>query len=274
MPVDMKARFSFHAGFVLDMFDGWATIMNASTAEKMAAFADPDRRRELEERAAATPHMRHLSKWESLVIVETFEGANDGLAGRSVGDIAAERGTRPFDALADVALADEMRTTFARDVQPASDEDWAARQRIWSDPRAMIGASDAGAHLDMIAAFRYATEFLAEAVRRRALIGLEDAIHQLTARPADLYGLIDVGRVVEGARADVLVFDPDTIGSQEVGTRFDLPGGAGRLYAEADGIDHVIVNGVEIACDGAYTGERSGRLLRAGRDSTTPSMAQ
>jgi N-acyl-D-aspartate/D-glutamate deacylase len=165
-----------------------------------------------------------------------------------------------------------MRTTFTRAAPATTDDDWRARQRIWSDPRAMIGASDAGAHLDMIAAFRYATEFIAEAVRRRQLIGLEQAIHHLTMRPPDLYGLFEVGRICEGARADVLVVEPDRIGSQAVGTRFDLPGGAGRLYAEADGIDHVIVNGVEIAAGGSYTGARAGRILRAGRDSRTPSM--
>jgi N-acyl-D-aspartate/D-glutamate deacylase len=273
MPVDMKARFSFHAGFVLDMFDGWAGIMNASTSEKMAAFSDPDRRRELEQLAAATPNMGHLAKWEAHVIVETFAPENDGLAGRKVGDIAAERGTRPFDTLAEIAVVDEMRTTFTRSTPPTTDADWEARHRIWSDPRAMVGASDAGAHLDMLAAFRYATEFIAEAVRRRGLVSLEEAIYQLTARPADLYGLVGVGRLVEGAQADVLVFDPDTIASHEVGTRFDLPGGAGRLYAEADGIDHVVVNGAEIASAGKYTGVRPGRLLRAGRDSQTAAMA-
>jgi hypothetical protein len=60
--------------------------------------------------------------------------------------------------------------------------------------------------------------------------------------------------------------------SKPVGTRFDLPGGAGRLYAEANGIDHVIVNGTEIASDGACTGERSGIVMRAGRDSATPTL--
>ena len=273
MPVDMLARFSFHAGFVLDMFEGWAPLMNASTAEKMAAFADPDRRRELDAQARNTPHMARFAQWDRITIVETFSEANAGCAGRTVGEIAAERGTSPFDTLADLALADEMRTTFARDTRRADDADWAARQQIWSDPRAMLGASDTGAHLDMIAAFRYSTEFLAEAVRRREIVSLEDAIHQLTARPADLYGLVGVGRLEEGARADVLVIDPENVGSTSLETRFDLPGGAGRLYADAEGVGHVFANGVEVARDGEYTGDRPGRLLRAGRDSQTPSMA-
>jgi len=55
--------------------------------------------------------------------------------------------------------------------------------------------------------------------------------------------------------------------------RFDLPGGAGRLYAEADGIDHVLVNGTPIVQDAKLTAERQGTLLRAGRDSTTAPLA-
>ena len=136
----------------------------------------------------------------------------------------------------------------------------------------MIGASDAGAHLDMIAAFRYSTGFIEEAVREHQLLPLERAVHLLTAAPARLYGLRDRGVLREGAQADIVVFDEDTVGSQPVGTRFDLPGGAGRLYAEADGIDHVIVNGTEIATDGAYSGQRAGTILRSGRDTATATL--
>ena len=75
-----------------------------------------------------------------------------------------------------------------------------------------------------------------------------------------------------GAAADVVVFDADRIAGRPVETRFDLPGGAGRLYSEADGIEHVLVNGVEIAEHGAFTGEIAGRMLRSGRDTESPSL--
>jgi N-acyl-D-aspartate/D-glutamate deacylase len=136
----------------------------------------------------------------------------------------------------------------------------------------MVGASDAGAHLDMIAAFRYSTGFLHEAVRERSLLALEEAVHMLTAQPANLYGMHDRGVLREGARADVVVFDETTIGSTPVETRFDLPGGAGRLYADATGIGHVLVNGVEVVVDGGFTGALPGRVLRSGTDTRTPSM--
>ena len=136
----------------------------------------------------------------------------------------------------------------------------------------MIGASDAGAHLDMFGTFNYATVLLDEAVRSRALLPLEEAVHLLTDVPARLYGLVDRGRVEPGWHADLVVLDPASVGSDDVAMRFDLPGGAGRLYAEATGIEHVLVHGRPIVADGALTAERPGTLLRSGRDTRTPDL--
>jgi len=273
MPVDMKARFSFHAGFVLDGFDGWAPVLALPVPERMAVLSDAAQRRRLEAGAAATPQLRHLAAWDKHRIVETFAPGNAGFTGRLVGDVAAELGTSPFEALLRVVLADGLRTTFMRATPDPTEADWAARLQIWRDRRSLIGASDAGAHLDMIAAFRYSTGLLQEAVRERGLLPMEEAVHFLTGAPARLYGLRHRGVLAEGAHADVLVIDADRVGSGPVGTRFDLPGGAGRLYAAATGIDHVVVAGTEIAVDGTDTGARPGRVLRAGLDTDTPTLA-
>src|SRR5581483_952357 len=272
MPVDMKARFSFHAGFVLDVFDGWAPVLALPVPERLRALNEPELRRRMEAQAAATPNMKHLAAWEKLLIVETFTPETQRYRGRLVGDIAAELGLAPFEALMHVVLADGLRTTFSRSTPAPTAADWDARLRVWRDPRSVIGASDAGAHLDMIAAFRYTTGFLQEAVRELGLLPIEEAVHLLTGAPARLYGLHGRGVIAEGAHADVLVVDPDRVGSEEVATRFDLPGGAGRLYAAATGIDEVLVGGVTIAAGGRYTGERPGRVLRSGRDTVTPTM--
>jgi len=174
--------------------------------------------------------------------------------------------------LCDIAIADELRTSFGTLPAPDTREDWEVRVEFARDRRTVIGASDAGAHLDMIATFNYTTVFLENAVRRFGLLPLEDAVKLITSEPADLYGLRDRGRLVEGAYADVVVLDPATVASEEVGLRFDLPEGAGRLYAGAKGIDHVVVNGTPVVTDGALTGERGGTLLRSGRDTATPSL--
>jgi N-acyl-D-aspartate/D-glutamate deacylase len=73
--------------------------------------------------------------------------------------------------------------------------------------------------------------------------------------------------------ADVVVFDPETIGAEAATLVADLPGGAARLTAAAQGIVHVFVNGVETVTDNQSTGARPGTLLRSGRDTETVGTA-
>jgi N-acyl-D-aspartate/D-glutamate deacylase len=115
----------------------------------------------------------------------------------------------------------------------------------------------------------YSTSMLGDGVRDRQLLSWEEAIHQLTDVPARLYGLRGRGRLEEGWWADIVVFDPERIGHGPERTRADLPGGASRLYAEGIGIEHVLVNGVEIARAGTFTGAVPGAVLRSGADTDT-----
>ncbi len=93
----------------------------------------------------------------------------------------------------------------------------------------------------------------------------------LTSRPADLFGIADRGRLVVGNPADVVVFDPDTVGAGPLRRAHDLPAGSDRLVSDAHGIDAVIVNGVVVRSRGAdeidQSGRLPGRLLRHGRGS-------
>ena len=167
-----------------------------------------------------------------------------------------------------MVVADRLRTGLRPPI-PESEEDWALRVQTWQDPRAIVGGSDAGAHLDTMCGAIYSTSVLGDGVRARGLLSWEQAVRQLTDIPARLYGLRDRGRLVPGAFADVVAFDPSTVGHGAVRTRDDLPGGASRLYAEAVGIEHVLVNGSEIVRGGAFTGAVPGRVLRSGRDTDT-----
>jgi N-acyl-D-aspartate/D-glutamate deacylase len=214
--------------------------------------------------------IRGIAHWPRLVFLETFAAENAGYIGRTVGDVAAERGQTPFDALCDIALGDELRTVFSTPELGNDRADWDARVAVWRDGRAVIGASDAGAHLDLLATFNYTTTTLAKAVREHEALPLEEAVQLLTDVPARLYGLRDRGRVAPGAFADLVVFDPATVGPGPVTTRTDLPTGAARVYGEAEGIDEVIVNGRVIVENGEFTDARPGTLLRSGRDTETP----
>jgi N-acyl-D-aspartate/D-glutamate deacylase len=263
----IAARFSMASGFVLDAIPGWAEVMFLPHEEKKRVLADPTERRRLDDLAQSDHPFRRLANWGAMTIFDTVAPENDGCDGRTVADIAAERGCGAFDALLDICLADDLLTSFGRPDVPASVADWQARVDIWRDGRAVIGASDAGAHLDLLATFNYPTRVLAEPVRQHGLLSLEEAIHRMTAVQADLYGLVDRGRLVEGAHADVILIDEATVDSDPVAMRPDLPGGAARLYAGATGIDDVLVAGVPVVADGAFTKYRPGRVLRSGTDS-------
>jgi N-acyl-D-aspartate/D-glutamate deacylase len=241
--------------------------------EKTRALADPEVRRRLRESAEAdTGLFRAMLRWDRLRISETFAPENERFAGRTVAEVAAEQGSDPFDALLDIVVTDDLRTVLMPPARGDDPESWRLRSEAWRDPRVVVGASDAGAHLDMLATFSYSTSLLA-ASRTHELVPLEEAVHLLTDVQARLYGIRERGRVAEGWHADLVVFDEDRIGPGPVHTRYDLPGGAGRLYAEAEGIEHVLVNGTEIATRGALTGDRPGTLLRSGRDTETVEVA-
>jgi N-acyl-D-aspartate/D-glutamate deacylase len=186
-----------------------------------------------------------------------------------VGDVARERGQEPFDTLLDIVLADELRTVLWPMPNDDDPDSWNLRAEAWADPDVLIGGSDAGAHLDRMCGSPYPTMFLADCLRGRQLIPLERAIELMTRAPAELFGLRDRGVIAEGAHADLVLLDPDTVRSADVTLVHDLPGGTPRLFAGAHGIHGVYVNGRAVARDGALTGDLPGAVLRSGRDTRT-----
>jgi N-acyl-D-aspartate/D-glutamate deacylase len=271
IPMNFGLRLSFSSGFILDAMPGWEAAMGLPRARKLALFRDRVAREELNAAAQRPGNpMRGLADWSAMTIYDVVADENRPYVGRTIGDIAAEQARDSWDVLCDIAVADDLLTSFGKPSPPDSADDWKARLEVWRDQRAVIGASDAGAHVDMLASFNYTTILLAEAVRKHQVISLEEAVHLLADVPAALYGLVERGRIEHGWHADLVVLDPVSVGSDEVAMRFDLPGGAGRLYAGSQGIDHVLVNGRPIVTDGAVTTERAGTLLRSGRDTRTP----
>jgi len=135
----------------------------------------------------------------------------------------------------------------------------------------MIGGSDAGAHLDRMAGAGYTTAWIDDCLRGRRLTTLENAVHHLTEAPARLFGLKGRGRIAEGCFADVVLFDPDTVGALDPVLVADLPGEGRRLWSEATGVRRVMVNGVTTVIDGEATDALPGTVLRSGRHTETVS---
>jgi len=271
LPQGMRIRLSFLSGFVLDGLPGWRDTLALPVPERLRALGDPVVRRRLDD-GAHSPEagvLANLARWDRLEVAEGFTDETRALEGRRVGEIAAAQGKEPFDALLDVVVTDRLRTGLRPDFGGPEPEDvWLERARVWRDPRTIVGGSDAGAHLDMMCGASYSTFLVGDAVRR-GLLTLEEAVHELTDVPARLYGLKDRGRLEPGAHADLVVFDPETVGPGRERTVDDLPGGASRIVVDAEGIERVVVGGVEIVVSGTATGATPGTVLRAGRDTDT-----
>jgi N-acyl-D-aspartate/D-glutamate deacylase len=270
LPDTFRTRLNLRSGFILDILNGWDELMALPPEEKLAMLRDPKGRQEMNDKAQATVGpTRSIGNWAAYMLLETFSEKWKPYQGRLIGDIAKELGKEPWDALADIVVDDNLNTVITVPDKGQGDDTWAKRVEVWRDDRAIVGASDAGAHLDMIDSFSFSTTMLARAVRERNLMSFEEAITHLTDKPARLYGLRDRGRLQEGYFADVVVLDPDTVGPGEVYMKFDLPGGAGRVYGEAIGIEHVLVNGVPAVENGEILDARPGALIRSGRDTDT-----
>jgi N-acyl-D-aspartate/D-glutamate deacylase len=271
MPVIVGMNMSFLTYCALNMMPDWGPILGLPVDERIEKLRDPETRRFMEQRAASPDAgvFARLTGWDTYVIGDTFSEANEGLSGRRVGDIAAERGTGAFDTLLDIVIEDDLRTVLWPGATDADPESWELRRQAWDHPSVMLGGSDAGAHLDRMQGANYPTRFLADCLRGRKLTSVEHAVHLLTQVPAELFGLRDRGVVAEGAHADLVLFDPERIESEMLTMVDDLPGGTSRLFAGSVGVNHVFVSGVEVVRDSTPTGNLPGSVIRSGVDTDT-----
>ena len=272
-PMPAESRLSFESGFLLDTLHGWLEPMALSNQQKLELLSDPERRNKLNEDAQKPSAFRGVARWERLTVGEVSKEDLKHLEGRTIGDIAEELGKTPWETLCEIVVEDDLKTGLYPPAAGDNEESWALRQQLWNDERCLIGASDAGAHLDFLATFNYSTYLLA-AARDRNLLSLESAVQKLTDVPARLYGLKDRGRIEDGWCADLVVFDPDKVAPADIEVREDLPGGAWRLYSEAIGVHHVFINGEQAVLDGQFTDARPGTLLRSGRDTEPVTASQ
>jgi N-acyl-D-aspartate/D-glutamate deacylase len=267
-------RINLHSAFIFDAFHGWDETMRLPIPQRIAALQQPELRRQLDAGAQDEKSgvFIFMSGWAGYTVDEVALEKNKHLQGRTIGDIAAEQGKSAFDALLDLAIEEGLKTSFIPLRYGDDDFSWKNRVTAWNDSRTVVGASDAGAHLDMIDTFSFSTQLLGNAVGKRRLLKVEQAVHHLTEVPAKLVGLKDRGLLKRGYCADIVVFDLDTVACGDTYTRHDLPGGAGRLYADARGIEHVYVNGREIIRHNTFTGALPGKILRSGTDTATVAM--
>ncbi|HYM32156.1 MAG TPA: amidohydrolase family protein [Candidatus Cybelea sp.] len=254
--------FTMASPYPFEGFAAWAPALRAEGADLCRIYADPDFRRRVKDELSAPARVRLFNgEWDKLHLLEAALPANQALEGRSVGELARAASKDPLDWLLDLAVAENLRTVFTA-VLLNADED--AVGRMLRDPNACIALSDAGAHLTFFCDAGFGLHLLGHWVRERGTFTLAEAVHHLTARQAAIFGLQGRGQIAAGAAADLLLFDPASVGRGPKTRVFDLPGGAPRLVTPSAGVHGVWVNGVQVA-DGkglAGNGTLPGQLLR------------
>jgi len=262
----LNFEFQFREPFLFESMSVFKPISVADFAGKVRLYRDQEFRRAFKESfdrprtGAVFAGLSWARTWISWYPVDP------SLEERTVSEVAAERGVHPIDLALDMALATNLDARFRMAVFN-HDEDEVAE--LLAEPDTVLGLSDAGAHASQLCDACFSTYLLSRWVREKQAIALPEAIRMLTSRPAEVFGITDRGRLAPGLAADVVVFDPATVGTSKLRRVHDLPAGADRLVADASGIEAVIVNGTIVRRGGrdavAADGALPGALLRNGR---------
>jgi N-acyl-D-amino-acid deacylase len=247
----------------------WNRMVQLPHAERVALLRDPAARDEL--RHAVENYNRDPAKgtttpppqWNQVFVAHTARAEHAAWRGRTIESLAAETGRAPADVMLDLALDENLATEFRWSWETP---EWtAAVGEAQMDTRMLIGTSDGGAHLARDDGADWSSWYLRNWVIDRGRWTLEDGIRNITQLPAALLGFRDRGTLEVGKRADIFVFDPDTIDAGRKEFVRDLPGGAGRFKAWPVGVDATFVNGVATIVDLEPTGRLAGHVVRPGR---------
>jgi N-acyl-D-aspartate/D-glutamate deacylase len=261
----LNFEFQLKEPFIFESMSVFKPISVADHAGKVRLYGDPDFRRAFKEsfdrpkKGAVFAGLSWARTWIS------WYPPDPSLEERMVSEVAAERGVDPTDLVLDMALATNLDARFRMAV---FNHDEAEVIELLTEPDTVLGLSDAGAHASQLCDACFSTYLLSRWVREKQAIALPEAIRMLTSRPAEVFGIADRGRLATGLAADVVVFDPATVGASKLRRVHDLPAGADRLVADASGIEAVIVNGTIVRRAGrdavAPDGPLPGALLRNG----------
>jgi N-acyl-D-amino-acid deacylase len=262
-PRPLNFEYQLKEPFIFESMSLFRPISAADFAGKKQLYGEAAFRRAFRRKMDEAPD-DIVKGFRHTIIAEC--AADPSLEERSLIEVAEERGVHPIDLLLDLGLATELEARFR---MPVANHDEEQVAELLLNPEMVLGLSDAGAHASQLCDACQGTYLLARWVREKQALSLEEAIRMLTSRPAEVFGIADRGRLAEGRPADIVVFDPETVGASPLRRVWDMPGGANRLVADASGIDAVIVNGTVVRRNGQdaldAAGALPGKLLRNGR---------
>ena len=206
--------------------------------------------RSVEFRDAFRKNLKHpkegilfLGNWRHIEVGQTTHPENQRLEGQNIQALADQQGLDPVDVFFDLALSEDLGTHFVGKFFNNNDEGVAPSLK---HPASVITLSDAGAHLSYMCDAGFGLYFLSHWVRDTGHFTLSEGIRKITSEPADRFRIPERGRLQVGLPADMLLFDPATVGISKPLPRQDLPGGGSRMIRTATGVHGVWVNGVKV----------------------------
>jgi N-acyl-D-aspartate/D-glutamate deacylase len=263
-PNSTTQRFSMRNSQAFRGSPTWHPLLLASDAEKLRAYSDPAVRQKLHnevvEWTVDIPGATLARNWyDYMWVEEPVLAKNQGLKGKSIRALATAQGKRIIDAFLDLVVEENLDTVF---LQGENNVDNEAVSKILNYPKAIVGLSDGGAHVQFHGGYGYSTRLLGYWVREHGIMPLEQAIRRLTFESASVFGIFDRGLLRPGMAADITIFDPETVNPLPEDVVHDFPAGGWRIRELATGIHYTIVNGQVLLENGKHTGALPGRVLR------------
>ncbi|MFN7642080.1 MAG: N-acyl-D-amino-acid deacylase family protein [Burkholderiales bacterium] len=234
--------FDLHTPYVWYPLPSFAPVKAAAgDAEALARiYADPSFREAFRADLRSPPSgVIFTGDWTQVAVAIASDARRD-LQDRTIAALAAEAGVDPIDWLFDFGLAERLGARFAGRFFNNRDEGVAP---LITHRAGVITLSDAGAHLGYLCDAGFGLHLLGHWARETGTFPLQEALRRLTSHPADAYRIPGRGRIVAGAAADLLLFDPATVGISRLRAAHDLPGGARRLVRDPVGVHGTWVNG-------------------------------
>ena len=261
-PLGME--FTLRHPYPLEAFLAWRPAIEATDeASYRRVLADPSFRTRLKDEAATpgVPNRFSYQTFPHLAIAEVQRAEHRALEGQTIGDLARKSGRDPFDVFLDFGLDGELDAMF--DCKLFNTDENEVR-KLLRHPHAAVALSDAGAHLSFLCDAAFGLHLFGHWVRERGDLTLPEAVKRVTSDVATAYRVEGRGRIAPGAWADLLLFDPATVGRGPKRRVNDLPTGATRLDTPAVGVHGVWVNGVRTADERGVRSDcgRPGRVLR------------